>query len=116
MMGTTKMVLETLKCVICQEISNDSLQCYNGHAHCKPCLKQYQHSLRMGTKCTVCRSRKAWASTRTMVQVASSLHAKVVCGVDGCQEEFGIDEINQHRQTCKHKLFQCPVVSSSSAG
>ena len=110
---TQEFIIEHLSCVICEDIKLESLQCFNGHPHCKSCLKNFEHSWRkQALRCSICRSRKAWASIRPMFQIADKLNVNVPCGIEGCTEKLPISLVEAHRKKCSHKLFTCPINNS----
>tara|TARA_B100001741_G_scaffold99453_1_gene81631 strand:- start:1365 stop:2249 length:885 start_codon:yes stop_codon:yes gene_type:complete len=104
-------MLENLKCVICSEYFCDMMQCYNGHSHCKECLKKYEQSLRskQNVKCTVCMSKKGWCTNRQTVMIASAMGLQLMCGIDGCEKMLDMEDLEHHRNICPKRLYICPV-------
>jgi len=109
----SELILDNLKCVICSEYYGDMMQCYNGHPHCKDCLKKYEnHSrllLKREIKCCLCSNKKGWTTNRQMFKLATDFGVKIVCNIDGCEDLIKVDELEDHRRVCKHRLFVCPI-------
>lgn len=107
-----KLVTSSLMCCICGEVSLDSLQCFNGHAHCTECIdgmRNANHLYRRILPCSVCRSRRSWGSMRLVVDIAKTANVMFSCGIDGCDHRDRIDKIEEHRAACKYKTFDCPL-------
>lgn len=104
-------MLENLKCVICSDHFCDMIMCYNGHPHCKDCLKKYEQSLRtkQNVKCTVCMSKRGWCTNRQTVVIASAMGLELMCGIDGCDKMLSMEELEHHRNICPNRLYICPV-------
>lgn len=109
----TDSVLEHMKCVICQDYFVDMMQCYNGHSHCKTCLKKYEFHIsrqsKRDVKCSVCMSKRGWCTNRQMSMLAENLKIKMMCGIDGCERMLKTTEIEEHRKKCECRLYTCPV-------
>lgn len=106
-----ELMLEHLKCVICTEYNASMLQCYNGHSHCRQCMKKYEIRAmhKRDIKCAVCASKRGWGTNRQMLQLAIDSNLQIMCNVDGCTEMLCANKLDNHRKTCKEKLFICPV-------
>lgn len=99
---------EHLKCVICADHFGEMLQCYNGHSHCEGCLKEHEfHSKQR--KCSICLTKKGWSTNRQMYQLATQCNIRLPCNIDGCDALLPAEDIKEHRRTCKHRLFNCPI-------
>lgn len=110
-MDISQNILDSIKCVICNEYQPDCLQCYNGHTHCVKCFKYYETYQRQKAKlkCTVCMSKRGWCKNRQIVQLAEQIQLKVPCNIGECKEHFCVNELGNHRKTCSFKKFKCPI-------
>lgn len=103
-------VMEHLKCVICNEYEADLMQCYNGHSHCKACFKRYEQSSRKKElRCSICMCKGGWCTNRQMFQLACDSKLTIACNIEGCDKKIDLRNLSEHRRTCKHKLFNCPL-------
>ena len=105
-----RIIDDHLRCAVCQTITTDSLQCFNGHVHCAFCLDAMrQHTNTRTVSCSCCRTRRGWAKTRFAVDLAIALGTKFQCNVDDCDEMLTIDKLDDHRACCPNKRFDCPL-------
>lgn len=101
---------EHLSCVICDVVTTNSKQCFNGHVHCDACMRKMQvHAPMRGPVCSICRSRRGWARNRIGENISLALNVCFECGIEGCKERVTIDELDDHRLHCEHKKFSCPL-------
>lgn len=108
---TRDFLLDQLRCVVCQTVDPDSAQCYNCHTHCMSCMDGMcqQSILNRTLACSVCRTRKGWASTRICFDMAARLDIKVECGVEDCSVCVPVAELQDHRTRCTRRRFECPL-------
>ena len=109
-METERLISDYMQCAVCQTITTNSIQCFNGHVHCAVCLESMrQHAHTRPVACSCCRTRRGWAKTRIAVDLAMALGSKFPCGIDDCDEMLTIDKLEDHRACCPKKRFDCPL-------
>ena len=106
-LSVKQVVLENMSCVVCADQPGIVTQCKNGHVVCKSCIMQNRVQGR--DDCPSCRVDKGWYRNLSLERIADALDVKISCGIEGCEEAFCVSEIEQHRNRCPHKTFQCPV-------
>ena len=59
--------------------------------------------------CSVCRTRRGWASTRVGFETAARLNVKAECGIEDCNICVPVAELHSHRMRCTRRRFECPL-------
>ncbi len=105
------MLMDTLRCVICNTVTADTIQCFNCHSHCSMCIDgiRRQHVASRLIPCAICRSNKGWSSTRRYAELSECIGMKIECGIEGCDMLHSISEIDDHRSVCPRRRFECPL-------
>lgn len=104
-------VLDQIRCCICLEPCIDNLmQCYNGHPHCRDCLRRLPippYSTRR--RCSMCMSSNGWTKQRAMTQMIQHFDIRIPCEHQGCGVLVSSEEFSEHKKTCKHRMYSCPL-------
>lgn len=96
-----------LRCMICMDVVGCPMICVNSHTVCASCLLTMQENGNMD--CPACRLKTHWTLNRGMLQLARHMGMKVDCGNEGCSSSLCIDKLDEHRHSCPHRLFPCPL-------
>lgn len=98
---------EQLRCVVCMEVISSPMLCVNAHTTCAPCLRKMREEGR--NDCPVCRMRTQWTLNRGALRTAALIGMRVRCGNKGCHSPLPVGDVDDHRLSCPHRLFSCPL-------
>ena len=109
--------MQLCRCVICQQLSDNTYACGNGHLTCRGCLVQQNvASGGASAACAVCRENSAWVRSLLSRQILAALEASAGCPIiecdnDGCNARLLISGVDAHRARCAHRMVLCPHAS-----
>ena len=90
---------KTVECPVCFEVPRKGpvYTCPNGHLVCQNCKR---------ASCPMC--REAMGDNKSLVAVAVIGKIPHDCKFAECEEEFALNEIEEHEKDCKHRVVFCP--------
>jgi len=88
-----------VECPVCLEVPRKGpvFACPNGHLVCQKCKRE---------NCPTCRG--AVGDNKSLVAVAIIEKILHDCKFVQCEEEFALEEIEEHEKHCEHRVVACP--------
>lgn len=108
MSNVMDLLCELVTCNVCQEVHSRVYQCPNGHVTCMDCVQNLE-----STSCPECRSRGGWMRNRAVEGLAEAMEADFPCDYPACPMRIRLHDVDWHRQSCAHRVFQCPATPLS---
>ena len=88
-----------IECPVCLEVPRKGpiFSCPNGHLVCQKCKRE---------SCPTC--REVMGDNKSLVAVKLIERILHDCKFVECEEEFPLNEIDEHEKSCKHRVVTCP--------
>jgi len=88
-----------IECPVCLEVPRKGpvFACSNGHLVCQKCKRE---------TCPTCRG--AVGDNKSLIAVAVIEKILHDCKFVECEEEFALNQIEEHEKNCEHRIVACP--------
>lgn len=103
---------DSLKCIICQDVSASIFRCSQSHIVCSECLIDMVHHHHL--ECPMCRSTQGYVRDRIIPSIASTLNTTLRCST--CCDLLPFSRYDEHKKICGVSMVACPIVDCNFKG